>query len=89
MKRRGLEGGINLVRGLREELRDLDFNLSEVRKMKTACKAKIAMILARVHKMEIKSELKGANVSLSNGIMSNAFFLRLENRRIGGSYRTC
>ena len=59
MKRRGLEGGINLVRGLREELRDLDFNLSEVRKMKIACKAKIAMILARVQKLGIKSENAG------------------------------
>ncbi len=56
MKRRGLEGGINLVRGLREELRDLDFHLSEVRKMNTACKAKISMILSRVQKARSKSE---------------------------------
>ena len=40
-------------------------------------------------KMEVKSELKGAGVSLFNGFMSNIFFIRLENRRIGGSYRTC
>jgi len=51
---RGLEGGINLVRGLREELRDLDFHLSEARSMKTSCKAKISMILARVQTRESK-----------------------------------
>ncbi len=55
VERRGLEGGINLVRGLREELRDLDFHLSEARSMKTACKAKISMILARVQPHENKS----------------------------------
>ena len=54
VERRGLEGGINLVRGLREELRDLDFHLSEARSMKTACKAKISMILARVQPQEYK-----------------------------------
>lgn len=48
VERRGLHGGINLVRGLREELRDIEFNLSEARSMKTACKAKISMILARI-----------------------------------------
>ena len=48
VQRRGLEGGINLVRGLREELRDYEYHLSEARGMKTACKAKISMILARI-----------------------------------------
>lgn len=56
VKRRGLEGGINLVRGLREELRDLDFHLSEARSMKTACKAKISMILARVQNQDDKKQ---------------------------------
>ncbi len=55
VKLRGLEGGINLVRGLREELRDLDFHLSEARSIKTSCKAKIRMILARVQTRENKS----------------------------------
>lgn len=40
-------------------------------------------------KMEIKNEMKGAGVSLLNCFVSNAFFFCLENRRIGGSYRTC
>jgi hypothetical protein len=48
VERRGLHGGIHLVRGLREGLRDIEFNLSEARSMKTACKAKISMILARI-----------------------------------------
>lgn len=50
-----MEGGINLVRGLREELRDIEYNLSEARSMKTACKAKISMILARVPNQENKN----------------------------------
>lgn len=54
-----MEGGINLVRGLREELRDIEYNLSEARSMKTACKAKISMILARVPNQENKN--KNAN----------------------------
>lgn len=45
---RGLEGGINLVRGLREEIRDLEYNLLECRSMRATCKAKIGMILSRV-----------------------------------------
>ena len=45
VKFRGLEGGINLVRGLREEIRDVEYDLSEARRMKTVCKAKITMIL--------------------------------------------
>ena len=56
VRRRGLEGGINLVRGLREELRDIDFHLSEVRKINTACKAKISMILSRVQEAQAKFE---------------------------------
>lgn len=48
VKRRGLDGGINLVRGLREELRDVEFQLSETRNLSTTYKAKIGMIHARV-----------------------------------------
>lgn len=45
--RRGLEGGINLVRGLREELRDIDFQLDGARMMKMSFRGKIGMIHAR------------------------------------------
>lgn len=43
-----MEGGIHLVRGLREELRDIEFNLLEIKSRKATCKAKINMILSRV-----------------------------------------
>jgi hypothetical protein len=46
--RRGLEGGINLVRGLREELRDIDFQLDGARIMKLTFRRKISMIHARI-----------------------------------------
>jgi hypothetical protein len=55
VERRGLEGGINLVRGLREELRDLEFHLSEIRSRKTECRTKISMIYARIP--ELRSSL--------------------------------
>lgn len=48
VQRRGLEGGINLVRGLREDIRDIDFQLSESRSMAADFRTKINMIHARV-----------------------------------------
>ena len=48
VERRGLEGGINLVRGIREELRDVEFQLSEIQSLRTTYKAKISMIHAQV-----------------------------------------
>lgn len=75
VKRRGLEGGINLVRGLREELRDIDFHLSEVRKINAACKAKISMILSRVQKAEAKFENgdnKSENMTMDSTIEYNS-----------------
>ena len=70
MQRRGLEGGINLVRGLREELRDFDYYLSEARSMKTACKTKINMILARIPNNQ-NNQNQNAN-SNSNGYSDTA-----------------
>lgn len=48
VERRGLSGGINLVRGLREELRDLDFSVNEARSMRATCKAKINLIQSKL-----------------------------------------
>jgi hypothetical protein len=60
--RRGLEGGINLVRGLREEIRDLDFQLGEFRSMTAEFRTKISMIYARVpsQKQMDRTPLKGS-----------------------------
>ena len=51
VERRGLTGGINLVRGLREELRDWDFQLNEAIRMKDTCRAKISLIHSRMPKL--------------------------------------
>lgn len=48
VERRGLEGGIKLVRGLREELRDVDFQLYGAKSMKREFRTKINMIHARL-----------------------------------------
>lgn len=48
VERRGLSGGINLVRGLREDIRDIDFQISEAKSMKATCRAKIALINSRL-----------------------------------------
>ncbi|KAL3920913.1 MAG: hypothetical protein SGILL_003026, partial [Bacillariaceae sp.] len=58
VERRGLEGGINLVRGLREEIRDIDFHLGECRSAKAEYKTKISMICARVPKQEPQYSLQ-------------------------------
>jgi hypothetical protein len=48
VERRGLSGGIDLVRNLREETRDLEFRLSEAKSNNATCRAKIGLIHARV-----------------------------------------
>jgi hypothetical protein len=48
VERRGLSGGITLVRGLRDEIREIEFQLSEVKSGEAACRAKIRLIQAKV-----------------------------------------
>jgi hypothetical protein len=48
VERRGLSGGIDLVRNLREETRDLEFRLSEAKSNNATYRAKIGLIHARV-----------------------------------------
>eukprot|EP00934_Nitzschia_sp_Nitz4_P003012 Nitzschia sp. Nitz4//scaffold73_size107353//28172//30694//NITZ4_004310-RA/size107353-processed-gene-0.163-mRNA-1//1//CDS//3329557446//3002//frame0 len=48
VERRGLSGGIQLVRNLRDELREIEFQLAEVRSMQVACRAKIGAIHSRI-----------------------------------------
>ncbi len=55
VERRGLTGGINLVRTLRDELRDLDYQCSEVKNRTATGRAKIGMIHSRLPKQENKS----------------------------------
>jgi len=46
--KRGLSGGITLVRKLREELRELEFQLSEAKSGEGICRAKIQRLQARL-----------------------------------------
>lgn len=48
MERRGLSGGIDLVRGLRDEIREVDFSLTEAKSLISTCQAKITLIKAKV-----------------------------------------
>eukprot|EP00538_Stauroneis_constricta_P000160 CAMPEP_0119547478 /NCGR_PEP_ID=MMETSP1352-20130426/1594_1 /TAXON_ID=265584 /ORGANISM="Stauroneis constricta, Strain CCMP1120" /LENGTH=1014 /DNA_ID=CAMNT_0007592421 /DNA_START=57 /DNA_END=3101 /DNA_ORIENTATION=+ len=48
VERRGLIGGINLVRSIREEIRDIEFQLSETKVWNSECQAKIDVIQARL-----------------------------------------
>ena len=43
---RGLAGGVTLVRGLRDEIRDLEFAVAEVQSAEATCRMKIALIQA-------------------------------------------
>jgi len=45
---RGLSGGIKLVRGLRDELRDIEHNLNETKSAEALCRAKIKLIQAKI-----------------------------------------
>ncbi|KAL3940766.1 MAG: hypothetical protein SGBAC_004748 [Bacillariaceae sp.] len=47
VKRRGLSGGIDLVRNLREEIREVEFQLAEAKSLNATCQAKIGLIRAR------------------------------------------
>lgn len=48
VERRGLSGGITLVRGLREELREIEFQLSEAKNGDATCRTKIRMIQTKL-----------------------------------------
>ena len=52
VERRGLTGGINLVRGIREELRDIEFAIHESNSLKAAYMTKMQMIRSKLSKLE-------------------------------------
>jgi Ankyrin repeat len=49
VEKRGLSGGITLVRGLREELREIDFQLSEAKNGDATCRTKIRLIQSHIN----------------------------------------
>lgn len=50
VEKRGLTGGINLVRTLRDELRDVEFQWTETKNRTATCRAQIGMIHSRMPK---------------------------------------
>lgn len=62
VEKRGLSGGITLVRGLREELREIDFQLSEAKNGDATCRTKIRMIQSHIN-----DSRKSAPESADNG----------------------
>lgn len=48
VENRGLSGGIKLVRGLRDEIREIEFTLNETKSAEALCRAKIKLFQAKV-----------------------------------------
>ena len=75
VERRGLSGGIKLVRGLREELRELEFTLNETKSSEALCRAKIALIQSRIESNKLTGSdssdarhLKGSTSMTKNAL---------------------
>ncbi|GKY96206.1 hypothetical protein MPSEU_000580500 [Mayamaea pseudoterrestris] len=76
VEKRGLDGGITLVRGLREEIREIEFALSEVSNAEATCRTKINLIQSIISSAAVspKSKEQGASSSdNSRGPDSNSF----------------
>jgi len=56
VEKRGLSGGIKLVRSLREELREVEFQLSEAKSGTAACRACVNLIVSRLDAEKKKSK---------------------------------
>jgi hypothetical protein len=70
VERRGLSGGVKLVRTLREELREVEFELSEARSGTAACRARMNLIIGRLEAEQKKTtEHNGTRIvtSVENG----------------------
>jgi hypothetical protein len=55
VERRGLSGGVKLVRTLREELREVEFELSEAKSDTAACRARVNLIIGRLEAEQKKT----------------------------------
>jgi len=64
---RGLAGGVTLVRGLREEIRDLEFALAEVQSAEATCRMKITRLQANVSNQPPTSNTTAAAVDTATG----------------------
>jgi len=55
VEKKGLLGGLKLVRGLREELREIEFQLSTAKSEEGVCRAKIQILQAKLDASKTKS----------------------------------
>lgn len=78
VERRGLSGGIKLVRGLREEIRELDFTLNETKSSEALCRAKIKLIQSRIESKKLTGSTSsdagdsGEAISMTNDATDRA-----------------
>lgn len=86
VENRGLTGGIDLVRNLREELRDIDFSISEAKTMNATCRAKIGLIHSRMPQQQ--SNNKQSPVSTSTTTMTTASDSQATNGKTTNSLET-
>jgi hypothetical protein len=63
VEKRGLTGGIHLVRGLREEIREVEFSIAEVKSAEAGCRAKISMIQTKVQQKQQQQSKSTTNNS--------------------------
>ena len=68
VQRRGLSGGISLVRKLKEEIRDIDFRLQESKNIEATCQMKIKMIQAKMKEAKLTSETTEDVLDRNNGV---------------------
>jgi len=61
VEKRGLSGGIKLVRTLREELREVEFELTEAKSGTAACRACVNLIVSRLEADKKKGKLNGSS----------------------------
>jgi len=54
--KRGLSGGVNLVRGLRETIKTIEFKISQVQSHDAECRTKISMVQQKLRDMPNKPE---------------------------------
>jgi hypothetical protein len=61
VEQRGLSGGIHLVRGLRDEIRELEFQLNAVQSADASCRTKMSLIQSKLNKQKQAAAKKQPN----------------------------
>lgn len=70
--RRSLTGGVKLVRSIREEIREVEFKLSEAKSGEAACRARVNLIRSRLEVARKKSRAAAKTEKSNAGETNNA-----------------